>query len=284
MYPIVLLSSPAASTVFAPLSGPIDFPGKSHGWTLTLPDKSNSDACQTCLVDIDTNCEARLWNGPTHPECQDDWDFSLDRNDNALAFSGWINSADPHRQGARVFNFFSVQDGREQNRIDLRFEKTSGRMCCAFLPSILHCVPVMSLPTACYGSANCCHDADSDADETGNACQGNSCVRICTTKPFPRNDWTHVILLHAGGVATLYWNGHLQANGTVAQPVQHHRERFNIGSNEGVDSVHLDSTFVGTMLDLKWYNFKVDVNQMLTGKNLPNPTLQAGARLPPDLY
>jgi hypothetical protein len=67
----------------------------------------------------------------------------------------------------------------------------------------------------------------------------------------------------------------------MMQPKQHNRERFNIGSNEGVGSVHLDSTFVGTMLDLKWYTFRVDVNQMLSGKNLSNLTLQAGARLPP---
>eukprot|EP01043_Picozoa_sp_COSAG02_P091037 COSAG02_NODE_27816_length_602_cov_0.741551_1_plen_136_part_01 len=130
VYPLVLLLSPAATARVAPASGTLLFAGDT-GYILPLPDKSNSDACLECLKNPELNCDETNGYGQLRfPECDGrDWQFSLDRNDNAIAFSGWINSADPHRHDTPIFDFFEAASGGESWHIDLHFQGTSGRMC-----------------------------------------------------------------------------------------------------------------------------------------------------------
>lgn len=193
--------------------------------------------------------------------------FALVREDNdcAFGFSGWILSTDPTAgndvAGSYIFDFYFLEQGLDSEHVALHYALQTGKLCYDVL----------------VGDASGAHTG---ADvmvgvETG----AHTGAHICAEEPYPSNEWHHVAVTHADGLATMYFDGTIVASGAVPQPNAIGRDHYTIGSNSGVNGFNEAPKFKGAMLDLRWWD-KLNATDGLHDLQSVPPVLSAGIRSP----
>jgi hypothetical protein len=94
--------SPAASSLYAPAAGAIEFNG-DEVFKLNIP--------------------------VSEPETSTGFDLVTDSNERAFAFSGWIMSTDPALGTNYVFDFYKLDKGFDTEHIALHFLDRTAKLC-----------------------------------------------------------------------------------------------------------------------------------------------------------
>ena len=108
---------------------------------------------------------------------------------------------------------------------------------------------------------------------------------ITTSDRFPEGEWVHVAVIHARGVATIYWDGVRKATGPVPTPPPVLRTRNYVGNVglEALPSQNKDDNawpmaFEGEMrnVNLAWYAAPaITIDQIRAGPNSGNFELRS---------
>ena len=87
-------------------------------------------------------------------------------------------------------------------------------------------------------------------------------AELYVSSEFPPDTWTHLAVVHDGGIANIYINGELQVLGTVNRPPNLARNNYLVGKFHGKNISPPRHYFTGEMRDLLVFNRPLDRNEL----------------------